>query len=693
MNDAISRAREMAASLNQQPPRKGGFSDGPPAGFTDGPPAAMMAAQQALQMTTEKSSRLRDDPRHGEALVVAVKVAFAMRKTPRISKKIYVPVEPGVNFMGLLLGPRGATLKDMTERTGARIVIRGKGSHKDGTVPLHLEDEDEMHVAIDGAEEAVVRAAKEVEALLFDPQYRNEMKQAQLNSLDDPNGVASGSALMRLGTESMPGWMVTPSAPRQGETTYECRIPNGMVGLVIGRGGESVKRLQAEHGVRVQIAKEPEPPENLLVDPTTSLDQVVVMRRIALTGPDMGIESAKHEIEEILRSRGGTGGTGSSVAAYYGTAETINLRIPNDKVGLVIGKAGSTIRGIQERTGANIKVPPTADSDDPESRTLCITADNKDRANAARVEVEQLVQEEIMRQQGIATADTDIFPVPEACVGLVIGKGGETIHRIQSTTGSRVQIPHMADPNTNPPMRMVAISGPPSAREQAKFEISTLVAQHEARNGKVGFDGPVGPPPDPYAPNGALLPQMPFDPYGIPGGVVQGGSVPFPQPPVPPVPPGPPMPQGMWPPPQPVVDPYAMNGGMPAPQWPGQVLPQQQQQPPVPQAPAADPNWLAAQASIPGATPTPATTVPAGADQPQPPPQQQQQYAPEAYYEDFWNYAGWYGEEAARQAYGAYAPPLGTPPPPHITLPNPQASGQMPQQPQQQQDEAPPGTY
>ena len=37
--------------------------------------------------------------------------------------------------------------------------------------------------------------------------------------------------------------------------------------------------------------------------------------------------------------------------------------------------------------------------------------------------------------------------------------------------------------------------------------------------------------------------------------------------------------------------------------------------------------------------------------------------APDAYYQDFWNYAGWYGEEAARQTYGAYAPPVGSQPP------------------------------
>ena len=48
-------------------------------------------------------------------------------------------------------------------------------------------------------------------------------------------------------------WRVIPSAPRPGEKTYEARVPNGMVGLVIGRGGENIKRLNLDFGVRVQV--------------------------------------------------------------------------------------------------------------------------------------------------------------------------------------------------------------------------------------------------------------------------------------------------------------------------------------------------------------------------------------------------------------------------------------------------------
>ena len=39
---------------------------------------------------------------------------------------------PNYNFIGLILGPRGSTQKDMEGKTNTKIAIRGKGSVKDG---------------------------------------------------------------------------------------------------------------------------------------------------------------------------------------------------------------------------------------------------------------------------------------------------------------------------------------------------------------------------------------------------------------------------------------------------------------------------------------------------------------------------------------------------------------------------------
>lgn len=50
----------------------------------------------------------------------------------RKKKKVYVPVEqhPDINFIGLLIGPRGSTQKRLEEISGAKILLRGKGASK-----------------------------------------------------------------------------------------------------------------------------------------------------------------------------------------------------------------------------------------------------------------------------------------------------------------------------------------------------------------------------------------------------------------------------------------------------------------------------------------------------------------------------------------------------------------------------------
>ena len=50
------------------------------------------------------------------------------------SRKIRIPIEehPNYNFIGLIIGPRGKTQKELEARTGCKIAIRGKGSVKEG---------------------------------------------------------------------------------------------------------------------------------------------------------------------------------------------------------------------------------------------------------------------------------------------------------------------------------------------------------------------------------------------------------------------------------------------------------------------------------------------------------------------------------------------------------------------------------
>ncbi len=77
------------------------------------------------------------------------------------STKLFVPIKeyPGYPFIGLILGPRGNTQKKLERETGTKVVIRGKGSVKDGKKGKSedpSEDED-LHVLITGDTQEQVR--------------------------------------------------------------------------------------------------------------------------------------------------------------------------------------------------------------------------------------------------------------------------------------------------------------------------------------------------------------------------------------------------------------------------------------------------------------------------------------------------------------------------------------------------------
>eukprot|EP01034_Spumella_vulgaris_P044183 gene44183-54923_t len=93
-------------------------------------------------------------------------------------KKVYIPQKqhPDINFLGLLIGPKGATQKQMQEMSGAKIIMRGRGASKDGSGTGHADDDDELHVCIEGTADAVEKALKEVEQILFNPEQASRLK-------------------------------------------------------------------------------------------------------------------------------------------------------------------------------------------------------------------------------------------------------------------------------------------------------------------------------------------------------------------------------------------------------------------------------------------------------------------------------------------------------------------------------------
>jgi len=94
------------------------------------------------------------------------------KRPTKTQDKVYIPVKefPEINFIGLLIGPRGNTLKKMETESGAKINIRGRGSVKEGkskdsTSGPNLEEDLHCLVTAD-TEEKVTKAIQLINKII-----------------------------------------------------------------------------------------------------------------------------------------------------------------------------------------------------------------------------------------------------------------------------------------------------------------------------------------------------------------------------------------------------------------------------------------------------------------------------------------------------------------------------------------------
>ncbi|XP_053699578.1 far upstream element-binding protein 3 isoform X2 [Synchiropus splendidus] len=252
-------------------------------------------------------------------------------------------------------------------------------------------------------------------------------------------------------------------------TTEDYKVPDKMVGFIIGKGGEQISRIQLESGCKIQIAS----------DSGGMLD-----RPCTLTGSPENIEQAKRLLSEIVEQcRYGPG-------FHYemdGNGSIQQILIPANKVGLVIGKGGETIKQLQERTGVQMIMiqddPMPTGADKP----LRITGDPH-KVQQARELVVKLIRDKDQGDFRSGRADfgskmggssLDVV-VPRFAVGIIIGRNGEMIKKIQNDAGVRIQFKQ--DDGVSPD-RVAQVMGQPDHCHHAVHLINELVQTAQERDG------------------------------------------------------------------------------------------------------------------------------------------------------------------------------------------------------------------
>ncbi|EJD76678.1 hypothetical protein LOAG_16437 [Loa loa] len=134
-----------------------------------------------------------------------------------LQEKIFVPVNeyPNYNFVGRILGPRGMTAKQLEEESGCRIMIRGRGSTREGgshRQNIHNDHlKEELHVLVqcedfeEVAKEKMKRAVECIRHMLIPPpEGEDELKRKQLMELSIINGTYRPTIASRIALRNRP---------------------------------------------------------------------------------------------------------------------------------------------------------------------------------------------------------------------------------------------------------------------------------------------------------------------------------------------------------------------------------------------------------------------------------------------------------------------------------------------------------
>ncbi|XP_036804907.1 far upstream element-binding protein 2-like isoform X5 [Oncorhynchus mykiss] len=315
---------------------------------------------------------------------------------------------------------------------------------------------------------------------LEDGDQPDAKKMSSQGDRDSATALSIGAQLAALSQQS-----VRPST-----MTEEYRVPDGMVGLIIGRGGEQINKIQQDSGCKVQIA------------PGEQLDSGGMPERsVSLTGNPDAIAKAKMFLDEIV-SRGRGAPSSSFHESTNGQSGSMQeMMIPAGKAGLIIGKGGETIKQLQERAG--VKMILIQDGSQPPNmdKPLRIIGDPYKVQQA-----KELVNEILRERDHAGFGDRNNFgnqmgggggggggmdvPVPRHSVGVVIGRSGEMIKKIQADAGVRIQF--KPDDGAGPD-KIAHIMGPPDRCEHAASIINELLQSIRVREDG-GQGGPPGPP-------------------------------------------------------------------------------------------------------------------------------------------------------------------------------------------------------
>ncbi|XP_050451282.1 insulin-like growth factor 2 mRNA-binding protein 1 isoform X1 [Cataglyphis hispanica] len=320
------------------------------------------------------------------------------------------------------------------------------------------------------------------------------------------------------------------TSTNKGEITLKILAHNNLIGRIIGKGGNTIKRIMQDTDSKITVSS------------INDINSFNLERIITVKGTIDNMSKAESMISSKLRqsyendlqamapqsmmfpglhpmammstagmgysSRGpGLYGSGPAPYPYQGslptqqgvpasdTQETTFLYIPNNSVGAIIGTKGSHIRNIIRFSGASVKIAPLEQDKPAEQQTerkVTIIGSPESQWKA------QYLIFEKMREEGYVAGTEDVrltieILVPSTQVGRIIGKGGQNVRELQRVTGSVIKLSEQqATPPSAEEETTVHIIGPFFSVQSAQRRIRAMVLQSGTPGGTGGTGSRAG---------------------------------------------------------------------------------------------------------------------------------------------------------------------------------------------------------
>ncbi len=513
VSDAIVLSPTTDASTHSTPFRKNDDDDNQDDAHVHDAPANV-----PTRTGNGHTGQLPTSPELNPANVTPVSV-YAPRRAPL---EMWVPSQK----VGMVIGQRGQVIASLQEKSGATIVVHNQNKGVDGSKLITISgDERNRNIAKELIKEVLSRDVRSAGPPVLRrsanrpggpssrPRHVDRPEAPFAHLVATPSPPPSSSLAETMSSPPQPPPPPPPPPPERespvqptpqpgihpgyyapapvpyGQVPYAPRIhqspanpppvmhckpvcvPTSCVGIVIGKGGETIRDLQSRSGAYIKVTPDREANTN---------DRE---RNIYITGPPQAVDLAHNLLNDIVNEGlrrnyrdgvepgGAYGGGGGGGGDAEQSADTTSVE-------------GSTSQASGEAAAATSGEP----TQPPPNIQLSIDGEYR------------LVQQPATQYP--STSISIELNIPNAKVGVIIGKGGQTIRELQQKSGARIVISKKMDTTKEDNPRMVTITGPPRFVETAHALIQAKIRGDPVVGGESVVSTPSSQrmPPSPIAP-------------------------------------------------------------------------------------------------------------------------------------------------------------------------------------------------